>query len=534
MTAQNGSMSRLKLPGTEEAPVYAVAGPTASTVAYNLSGMLAEVAREEGARVLLVDAEGYVSRQILPPIARAPVDDLLSGGNRGDVNLEDYLIHDTNSGLSALLYPQQTELRATEIIHRLRAEFDAVVVSCGDSAYAADWLLDADQAVVSGAGARGLLETLRRVDRLRERGNTLLAPMDDLQLPQELDGREVFRLPSPQRQTFEQAERNGQFATLTDPVINRSFEPLLTRLLGSPAAQTGENSPVSSTGHAGSSSAVETPGEHSTQVPADVSTTESGGPRAADEQPTDRLSTEDVIQNMRLNAQLLNSETGQEPAAPKESDHTGLHGKLSLLFKKILKKQYLLYGLGIVLVLALLLFLAGRWLSGGENSARNGGSVADTGVTVRSQVDNGKIQLTTANQVWEGEVRTSGDGEKVTTLEGPTAAQFKEGFELPGGGSVTTGVFAAARPGEPTVHATFHRVNEEEDEETSGSYYAIQDGEVTLEGSYVDHRDGNEVIRTYTEGVPDGQNRSFKVRFEAPPGVPVPQLIGWKIAGEAG
>jgi hypothetical protein len=37
------------------------------------------------------------------------------------------------------------------------------------------------------------------------------------------------------------------------------------------------------------------------------------------------------------------------------------------------------------------------------------------------------------------------------------------------------------------------------------------------------------VVRTYTEHTPgSGEQTRYAVRFEAPPGVPVPALVGWE------
>lgn len=70
---------RIPRPQEEEAPpttdvvvgrVFTVVGATAGTVAYNLAGLMARAAKGEGRRVLLVDAEGRVSQEVLPGVSR--------------------------------------------------------------------------------------------------------------------------------------------------------------------------------------------------------------------------------------------------------------------------------------------------------------------------------------------------------------------------------------------------------------------------------------------------------------------------------
>lgn len=153
----------------------------------------------------------------------------------------------------------------------------------------------------------------------------------------------------------------------------------------------------------------------------------------------------------------------------------------------------------------------------------------DTGIVFGEPVlkDDGTYYLRAGQIAWKGKLATTDTGDELT-LEGPTAAQFKRAVALPHG-SVMTGVFGRAEPGKPIVHGTFHRTTIGQDELTTGTYYAMDEDGVLVEGSYVDHRDGNKVTRTYTEHAP-GEDRviEYDRTFEAPPGVPIPVLVGWE------
>jgi len=214
--------------------------------------------------------------------------------------------------------------------------------------------------------------------------------------------------------------------------------------------------------------------------------------------------------------------------------------------------QYKTYVLAFAAALALLLglFVFGR---GGEEGATPGdpgarpraageaggvaaaqenaaGPAQDTGVVIGEPVvkeEQGTYYLRAGEIAWKGRLENTDSGEQLT-LEGPTAAQFKRAVVLPHG-SVMTGVFGRAEPGKPIVHATFHRTTIGEEETTSGTYYAIREDRILVEGSYEDVRDGETVTRTYTEHAPGSTDySSYKVSFEVPPGVPVPVLVGWE------
>jgi len=90
----------------------------------------------------------------------------------------------------------------------------------------------------------------------------------------------------------------------------------------------------------------------------------------------------------------------------------------------------------------------------------------------------------------------------------------------------------------PDVHATYHLFeggsSEGRVQEANGTYDVTDDsGELIAEGTYSDRRTGGaggtEVVRTYTEQVPgESSTRTFRVRFEAPEGMPIPLLVGWQ------
>jgi hypothetical protein len=131
---------------------------------------------------------------------------------------------------------------------------------------------------------------------------------------------------------------------------------------------------------------------------------------------------------------------------------------------------------------------------------------------------------------WKGKLEKTDTGE-VLTLEGPTAAQFRRAISLPDG-SITTGVIGRAEPEGTVLHATFQRTDAGAQELTQGTYTVVDGDTVLVEGHYADRRGGSSVTRTYTEDESPtsdpGIDRRYAVRFEAPAGVPIPILVGWR------
>jgi hypothetical protein len=209
------------------APVYAVVGPTAGLVAYNLAGMLARAGKDEDRRILFVDAEAYVSEVVLEKLGQERPDDLLLRG--GD--LREYVAHEADSNLFVLMHPEAPRLAAKNLVEATRGAFDAVIAACSGSRYARDWLRSADRVVATDSNTRSLETTLKRIEALRGENGTLLAPMGRLKLNPELMSHRVFRLPSAREQAFKEAEERAAFAVLTDEDVRRAFRPLLEELI---------------------------------------------------------------------------------------------------------------------------------------------------------------------------------------------------------------------------------------------------------------------------------------------------------------
>jgi len=219
----------LPTPTGGAAPLYAFFGPTAGRVAYHLAGLLARSGKDAGRRVLLVDAEGFVSRRVLSEITQGSPDDFVAGGLEGP--LDDHVARDTGSGLSVLFAPRDGNLPAGGLVERVREDFDAIVAVCDTSLYARDWLEAATAAVATAADARSLDGALKQVEALRGRNGTLVAPMGP---PGARGGeipRAVFGLPANEEPAFAAAEGSGGFATLLDDGVRRRFAPLAEALL---------------------------------------------------------------------------------------------------------------------------------------------------------------------------------------------------------------------------------------------------------------------------------------------------------------
>lgn len=247
------------------------------------------------------------------------------------------------------------------------------------------------------------------------------------------------------------------------------------------------------------------------------------------------------VEEMR---RALRKEAG-ENAAPRPADPDEHDQDEKDLLGALREKWYVLLGAATIFVLLVVfvprIFSAGAGDSPPPESEPNGRAagqpaapeVENTGVVFRAEApdDEGNIKLLAGDKEWSGKLEASDGGGEILTLEGPTAAQFKRGFELDDG-AVTTGVFAVAEPDGPVVHATFQRASTGTGEWSSGTYYVISGGEVVLEGGYTDVRpdpESDRIVRAYEERTPGdpGSEKTFSVSFEAPEGIPIPELVGW-------
>ncbi len=151
--------------------------------------------------------------------------------------------------------------------------------------------------------------------------------------------------------------------------------------------------------------------------------------------------------------------------------------------------------------------------------------IEDTGVVFGGlKTEDGVATLEGAGLKWEGEVEAGEAGETIT-LEGPTAAQIRRGFEMPRS-SIQSGVFAVAQESGEVLHVTFHTFDAAGTEVTQGSIFAVEDDRLDFTGYYRDERErgGEKVVRTYMP--PGGEN--YRVSFEVPEGTPVPLLVGFR------
>lgn len=152
----------------------------------------------------------------------------------------------------------------------------------------------------------------------------------------------------------------------------------------------------------------------------------------------------------------------------------------------------------------------------------------DTNIAIEEPVErDGDYFLRIGEIAWKGDLKDTDTGQELT-LTGPTSAQFKRAVTLPSG-AITTGVFGRAETGQPIIHATFHRTEASGEEMTSGTYYALDDDTVLVQGSYEDTREGDTVTRVYSEKAPgETEFENYSVTFDSPLGAPIPALVGWE------
>jgi hypothetical protein len=234
----------------------------------------------------------------------------------------------------------------------------------------------------------------------------------------------------------------------------------------------------------------------------------------------------------------------QDPQEPQlvdedDEDYGGDGGLIDLI------GEYWYFVVGISAAIVLLMFLASRLLGGGAEAPQQqagpvGGEApaaesaeplepTQTGIVFEEpEQKDGAYYLKAGDIAWKGKLENTDTGQQLT-LEGPWAAQFKESIAF-AQGSIMTGVFGRAEPGQPIVHGTYHRTIVGDEEVAAGTYTAVDAGRILVEGTYSDERDGNTIMRTYREWAPTSPENvtTYAASFEAPPRVPVPALIGWK------
>ena len=218
----------------KEAPLWTVAGGGAGPVAYNLAGFLAVVGRStSGAKVLLVDADDYISSRILPGVAESP-DPIIEDPSRP---VSDTVCWHEDTGLSVVLYPANEDIDAESFLRRCRNEYDLVIVAAGTSLYSVPWIREADRAMAAGGAA--LEKSLQRVERLRGADGTLLVPMGQVSPTPYTATKKTYPLPAMTDRIYRETERESDFASLQeDSDVARTAESLARELLGSPVSAT--------------------------------------------------------------------------------------------------------------------------------------------------------------------------------------------------------------------------------------------------------------------------------------------------------
>lgn len=186
-----------------QGPVIAVSGEGAGLVAYNLAALLAAANKPAGddptgaaARsVLFVDAEGEMSRALFGEDGHVKPDDLLVLGEKRD--FEQYTAYDPTVNLRLLVHPGSPHAPAHALIDLTLQYFDAVIVACGESSYATDWLSRSTVALASGASQEVLQRNVARSEELRGRDGTLLAALGPVRLSPRLLSRPVLPATGP-------------------------------------------------------------------------------------------------------------------------------------------------------------------------------------------------------------------------------------------------------------------------------------------------------------------------------------------------
>jgi hypothetical protein len=169
------------LPGGDEPMrLYAFSGDGGPETAAAVARLLGREARKQKLYVLAVDAcggalegsLGVTKDGVLPP------DIFLRRGSADPEGLAGHVAGFPLPSLKLVRTPEDSSLPAFSLQEAAREAFDVCVVACGDgdSAYAEDWLLAADEVVgCSSEGAKEALEAALSAEEKRGRNGTMLA-----------------------------------------------------------------------------------------------------------------------------------------------------------------------------------------------------------------------------------------------------------------------------------------------------------------------------------------------------------------------
>jgi len=172
------------LGGEEPMRVYAFAGDGADDTAAAVAKLFGRAARRERLYVLAVDACGGALAEKLSTTngedATIPPDAFLRRGEADPERLGDHVASTRLSALKVVGSPRNGSLPASPLQEAASEVFDLCVVACGDtqSAYAEDWLLEADEVVAcSSEGACKALDAALLAEEKRDTNGTILAVM---------------------------------------------------------------------------------------------------------------------------------------------------------------------------------------------------------------------------------------------------------------------------------------------------------------------------------------------------------------------
>ena len=169
------------LPGGDEPMrLYAFSGDGGPETAAAMARLLGREARKQKLYVLAVDACGGDLERALdaPEDGALPPDAFLRRGSSDPEGLGGHVSGGPLPSLKLVGPPEDPSLPAFSLQEAAREAFDVCIVACGDgdSAYAEDWLLAADEVVgCSTEGAQEALEAALSTEEKRGKNGTMLA-----------------------------------------------------------------------------------------------------------------------------------------------------------------------------------------------------------------------------------------------------------------------------------------------------------------------------------------------------------------------